>query len=129
MNAPTALSGPPPRFLADANFNLRVVAGLRRRQPQVEVMTARDLDLRETPDPELLAYAAMQGWILLTHDRKTMPGHFRVFLASLGEGEHSPGVIWIAQQSPIGRAVEELLEIWSCSSHDEWRDQFTYLPL
>lgn len=30
-------------------------------------MTARDLDLRETPDPELLAYAAMQGWILLTH--------------------------------------------------------------
>lgn len=58
-----------------------------------------------------------------------MPGYYTTFLASLTEGEHSPGVMLVAQGLAIGVAVRELHDIWSCSVHQEWQDLFTYLPL
>jgi hypothetical protein len=58
-----------------------------------------------------------------------MPDHFAAFLAGLAEGEHSPGVILVAQELAIGMAIQALYEVWSCSDHEEWRDLFTYLPL
>lgn len=58
-----------------------------------------------------------------------MPGYYTAFLASLTEGEHSPGVMLVAQGLAIGVAVRELHEIWSCSVHQEWQNLFTYLPL
>lgn len=124
-----AQSAHPPRFLADVNFNRRVLGGLRRRQPSVDVVTAQDLHLREVSDPELLAHAKMHGRILLTHDINTMPAHFHSFLAALTENEHSPGVMLIPQELSIGKAIDALLLVWACSAHEEWRDRFTYLPL
>jgi hypothetical protein len=118
-----------PRFLTDADFNRRIIAGLRRRQPMVDVVMAQEVDLREAPDPEVLLYAKQHERILLTHDVNTMPGHFYVLLQSLPEGEHSPGVLAIPQLLPIGAAIDALLLVWSCSAHEEWHDRFEFLPL
>ncbi len=71
----------------------------------------------------------MLDHILLTHDINTMPKHFEAFLASLPAGEHSLGVMLVAQGLPIGSAVQALFEIWMCSLHEEWRSKFAYLPL
>ncbi len=119
----------PPRFLTDMNFNRRIVTGLRRRLPGIDVVTVQELGLQETPDPELLAETKALDRILLTHDVNTIPKYFDAFLASLPVGEHGPGVMLIAQALPIGTAIEELYAIWSCSVHEEWRNRFTYLPL
>jgi len=129
MSATTSSSDQPPRFLADVNFNGRIITGLRRRIPEIDLVTAQDLGLQQTPDPALLVEARTLDRILLTHDINTMPQHFATFLATLTQGEHSPGVMLMAQGLPIGTAIQELYEIWSCSAHSEWRDQFTYLPL
>lgn len=118
-----------PRFLADANFNLRIVAGLRRRLPLVDVVTARDLNLRTTPDPEVLRQAKVYDRILLTRDVHTMPGHLDELLASLSAEEYSPGIFAIPQLLPIGSAIDALQLICECSRHEEWRNRFIYLPL
>ena len=77
----------------------------------------------------LLLYAMMQNRILLTHDRKTMPGHFDDFLRSLATDEHSPGVMTVEQLLPVGTAIDAILVVWVCSTDNEWRNQFVYLPM
>lgn len=118
-----------PRFLTDANFNLHIMSGLLRRQPTIDVITAQQVSLLAIPDSELLLYAKTANRILLTHDRKTIPGHLEAMLRGLPAGEHSPGVMSVEQLLPIGAAIDSLMLVWACSSHDEWRDQFVFLPL
>jgi len=97
-----------PRFLTDVNFNARIVVGLRRIAPTVDLITAQSADFQTTPDPELLAEARKLNRVLLTHDINTMPDHFATFLAGLAAGEHSPGVMLVAQELAIGVAIRAL---------------------
>lgn len=119
----------PPRFITDMNFNWRIVAGLRRRASDLDLVTVQDIGLQRIPDPELLAEAQALNRILLTHDVNTMPKHFADYLSSLSGDQHSPGVMLVAQDLPVGVAIQVLYEVWACSGHEEWRDRFTYLPL
>lgn len=60
------------RFLADENFNELIVVGLLRRLPALNVLTLREAGLAGVDDPSVLAWAAIQGRIVLTHDVQTM---------------------------------------------------------
>jgi hypothetical protein len=61
------------------------------------------------PDTEVLALAAREQWILVSHDAGTMPRHFREF----GEaGKQSIGVFLIPQSLDVGAAIQEFLPIW-----------------
>lgn len=122
-------AGQRPHYLTDANLNLHIVAGLRRRQPTINILTAQDIGLLKTPDPEVLAVAKAEDRILLTHDRANMPGHLNDLLLGLPADEHSPGVMSVEQALPIGLAIDAILFVWMASTHEEWRGQFTYLPL
>lgn len=113
------------RFQADADFNQNVVRALRRRQPAIEFQTAEAAGLRGLTDPDVLAMAAREGRILVSHDRRTMPKHFANFLT----GQHSPGVFILSQYLPISQAVEELLMFWEASEAEEWIDCIQALPL
>ena len=126
---PDVSLGPPPRFLADVNFNARIVAGLRRLAPACDVVRAQDIGLDTMPDPALLMVALTLDRILLTHDVNTMPAHFAAFMGRLPEGTNSPGVIALSQGLPVGVAIQALHEFWACSAHSEWLNQFTFLPL
>ena len=76
-------------------------------------------------DPDVLEIAAQHDRILITHDRRTMPGHFRDRLDS---GKTSPGVFIVSQFEPIGSVVEVLMMVWSASDSAEWANQIRYLP-
>lgn len=119
----------PPRFLTDMNFNWHIVAGLKRRAPSLDLMTVQDLGFQRMPDPELLVEAQALDRILLTHDINTMPRHFAHFLSGLSGDQHSPGIMLIPQDLPVGVAIQALYELWACSGHEEWRGLFTYVPL
>jgi hypothetical protein len=67
--------------------------------------------------------------IVLTHDINSMPGFFHALLEGLAQGAHAPGIFVVAQQVPIGVVVEDILMIWYCSTHEEWRNLVTFLPL
>ncbi|HEX5083787.1 MAG TPA: DUF5615 family PIN-like protein [Blastocatellia bacterium] len=113
------------KFQADADFSNTIIKALRRRQPAIDFQSADEAKLRGLPDPDVLALAAKEGRILVTHDCNTMPEHFAAFVIS----KYSPGVFILAQDLPISLAVEELLTTWEASEAEEWVNILQWLPL
>jgi len=114
-----------PRFQADADFNQKIVAGLRRREPAIDFRSASEGGVIGRPDPEVLAQAASESRVLVSHDRQTMPGHFRRFIKT----QASPGLVIVSQELDIGQAIEELLLVWAASEAEEWGNTVIFLPL
>ncbi|MBH8574428.1 DUF5615 family PIN-like protein [Nostocaceae cyanobacterium CENA369] len=112
-------------YQADADLNQAIVTGVLRREPTIDFQTALAAGLEGLKDSEVLAKAAQQGRILVSHDRKTMPLEFAEFITS----NHSAGVIIVSQKLPVEVVIEELLIIWAISSAQEWVDRIAKLPL
>ena len=115
-----------PRLIADENLDVRILRGVLDRLPELDVVRAEDVGLRQTPDPALLEWAAAQGRLVVTHDVNTMPGYA---YERVRAGLAMPGVIVIAATLPIGVAVDELATFLGCSSEDEWEGRVIFLPL
>ncbi len=113
------------RFQADANLNQIILLAVRRREPAVDFQTALEAGLAGLNDPEVLAFAARERRILVTHDRKTMPRHFFEFIST----ETSAGVLIIPQYVSVAAAVDDLLLIWYATEAEEWINQIRSLPL
>ena len=113
-------------FLADENFNGRIVRGLRRRLPGLDVLLAQDAGLIQAADPVVLEWAARDGRILLTHDVRTMT---RFAYERVAAGARMPGVLEVNSLLPIGAAVDELAVVAVCSFPGEWEDRVGYIPL
>ncbi len=114
-----------PRFQADEDFNQKIVRGPRRREPALDIRDAHEGGVIGVADSEVLRLAAESGRILISHDRKTMPGHLARFI----ESHSSPGVVIVSQDLDIGPAIDDLLIIWAASDADEWRNQLGFVPL
>ncbi|HKP10664.1 MAG TPA: DUF5615 family PIN-like protein [Blastocatellia bacterium] len=113
------------RFQADADLKQVIVKAIQRREPAIDFQTATQAGLAQLPDQEVLARAAGEGRVLVTHDRKTMPAHFSEFVAR----SISAGVIVVPQDMPVAGAVEDLILIWSASRSEEWLNRICFLPL
>lgn len=114
------------RFLADADFNYLIVKGCRLREPAMDFLTGNEARLRRVPDPEVLALAAAENRILVSHDLRTMPAHFGDFLSAR---HSSPGVFLVSRRTPLRIVIEELVLIWAASDPDEWKNRIVRIPL
>jgi hypothetical protein len=113
------------RYQADADLNQVIVTGVLRREPAIDFQTAFDAGLEGIKDADVLAIAAQQGRILISHDRRTMPLEFAKFITS----NQSAGVLIISRKLEIEMVIEELLLIWAVSSAEEWINRIAKLPL
>jgi len=113
------------RFQADADLDGRVLRGLRRAAPELDIRTAAALGLASLDDPEVLWIAAKSGRILVSQEHRTMPVHFARYTAAAA----SPGVILLRDSTPIETAIEELILIWSASEAEEWIGRLVCIPL
>ena len=111
---------------ADENFNGNIVRGLFRRQPTLDLVRLQDVGLSGADDPAVLAWAAQEGRVLLTHDVSTMTQYA---YERIQAGQPMPGVFEISRSVPIGRAIEEILLLAECSLEEEWEGQVRYLSL
>jgi uncharacterized protein DUF5615 len=68
------------RFLADADLNRAILSGMLRREPSLDFLSAQGAGLRGMNDAAVLALAAEQQRVLVSHDVGTIPAHFRVFI-------------------------------------------------
>lgn len=93
------------RFQADADLNEDIVAGVLRRVPEIDFQTATEAQLEGLKDENVLAIAAREIRILVTHDRRTMPRPFAEFIAQTD----CAGVIIISKKLEIATAIEELI--------------------
>jgi predicted nuclease of predicted toxin-antitoxin system len=114
------------RFAADEDFDNDIIRGLRRRQPEIDVLRVQDAGIRSAADPVVLAWAADEDRVLLTHDVTTMSAHA---IDRVRIGQRMPGVIIVHQHLDIGNVIDDLVVIAGCSSATEWINQVYYLPL
>jgi predicted nuclease of predicted toxin-antitoxin system len=106
-------------------LNQILLRAVIRREPALDFQTAEAARLADLPDPEVLALAAREGRVLVTHDQKTMPRHFAAFITM----ETSPGILIIPQRLSVAIATKDLLLIWSSMDAEEWRKTMRFLPL
>ena len=114
------------RFVADENFDRVLVTGVRQSDPLADVAIAQDTPGVGTPDPELLAWAASEGRVVLSHDRQTLPAFA---FARVDRGAPMPGVMLVRRGTPRAAVIEDILIAAYCSSPADWADQVQYLPL
>lgn len=116
-----------PRFLLDENVELAVQRQLRRKDSRIEVLAVGDPGappLRST-DAAILRWVAESGHILVSWDRRTMPGHIA---DHYNEGGRLPGVLLLRHGTGLGQIVNALHLIWSASESEEYRDTIQYIP-
>jgi hypothetical protein len=114
------------RLLIDQDLDQDILRGLLRRVPELDAVTAYEVGKSEAADPELLAWAADAGRVLVTHDRRTMPAHAASRIAA---GNDIAGVIVVPRRIPIGTVIDELEIVVMCSEHHEWKNLIRHIPL
>lgn len=112
------------RFQADADLRQAIVTGVIRREPNLDFRSANEAWLEGIKDPEVLALAAQDGRVLVTHDRKTMPSEFGQFITS----QTSSGVLVLSQNLPISDAIDAIILVWEASTAEEWTNQIMTFP-
>ena len=114
------------RLLADENFNGSIIRGLVRRQPAIDLVRVQDVGLSGADDHVVLAWAAREGRVLLTHDQATVPKYaYERVEAALP----MPGVFVGDTHLPVQQAINDILLLVECSEEHEWEGQVRYLPL
>lgn len=114
------------RLAADEDFNNRILRGLLRRRPDLDIVRAQDAGLTGRSDAEVLEWAAREGRVLFTHDVTTMR---RALDERVAAGLPVAGVFEVGQHTPIAQAIEDILLIAECSLEGEWEGQIRFLPL
>jgi predicted nuclease of predicted toxin-antitoxin system len=117
---------PPLRWLADENFNNDVTRALVRRRPDLDIVRAQEAGLGGKSDPEVLAWAAAESRVVLTHDVSTVTLHA---FSRIKAGEPMPGVWELSRHVSVAQAVQDILLLTDCSLPGEWEGQVRYLPL
>ena len=113
-------------FVADEDFDNRILRGLLRRQSSLKIIRIQDTPLAGADDPAIPEWAFREKRVLLTHDVSTMTNYaYRRMRA----GEKIAGIVEVPQSMPIGRAIEDILTIATCSYPEEFENQIQYLPL
>ena len=114
------------RLASDADVHGDIVRGLRRRQPDIDLVRIQDASPEGTPDPDVLAWAAGENRVLITNDRTTMVDFACRRVAA---GDPMPGLIATTNTQALGEAIEDILLIADGLMEDEARDHVViFLP-
>ena len=118
----------PIRYLLDENVDPMYRAQLLRRQPDLVVWAVGDPGAPPvgSPDADILSWCEDHGFILITSNRKSMPGHLADHLTS---GRHVPGIFTLNPDMSVGQTIDELLLIAAISDDFEYQDYIVYLPM
>jgi hypothetical protein len=114
------------RLAADENFDGRVVRGLCRLLPELDLLRVQDALLEGTPDRTVLAWAASEDRVVLTHDNATLSA---AAWQRVREGESMPGVIEVNSKLPVGQVIEDIHLTLLVSDPGDLEGQILYLPL
>ncbi len=112
------------RFQADNDLDQRIVVATKRLDSKIDFQTAPTLGLHSLLDPQVLSLCLEEGRVLVSHDRRTLPDHFREFIQS----QSSPGIIIVSAKLSIGKAAELLHLLWAASEAEEYVNIIYDLP-
>ena len=113
------------RLVSDENFRRSINRALLRERRDLDLVTVVGEGLSAIVDRDLLAWAAAEDRIVLTHDRKIAEFVYE----RVDAGDAMPGVIIVRLGISPRRAAEEILTVLLCSDPEELRAKITYVPL
>ena len=114
------------RLLADENFNGRILRALKRQLLALDIVRAQECLPEGTPDPVVLAWAANEGRVVLSHDISTLVGYAA---ERIRRSEPMPGLIVMPALAPIGEVLADLELALGTSEPHHFQDQVLFLPL
>jgi hypothetical protein len=112
-------------FAADENLNERLLLALLRRLSSLDIPRVRSTPVAGGTDDEVLAWAAAEGRIVITHDEKTMPP---AAWERVSRGMEMPGVVVVPGDAPSRAAVEQLTLLAGAGGPEDTRDRVLFLP-
>lgn len=114
------------KFWTDENFHGDILRGLLTNFPDLDIVRVQDTVLSGARDEKLLAEAAKQEVILITHDVKTITKHA---YNRIRAGLPMPGVIEVTQDAPIGQVLADLVILIGASTAADFDQHVWYVPL
>lgn len=113
------------RFAADENFDGRILRGLLRVVPDLDLIRVQDTRLAGSDDALVLEWAAHEGRLVLTHDVGTMTA---AAWERVRAGLPMPGLLEVRSDTPIGLAIEHIRLVAEISKPGEHEAQVVFLP-
>ncbi len=115
------------RFLLDENLSPKFQAAVLRQNPKIDILRVGNSGAPNfgTLDPALLDYLEITQRILVTYDRKSMPGHLEDHWE---KGGHIWGILWLKPGSSLNSWVNTIVLIWEASEVNEWCDRLAWIP-
>lgn len=115
------------KYLIDENMLPAYRTQLLAKQPALVVLVVGDpgVPRKGTLDPEILIWCEDNNFVLVTNNRRSMPGHL---VDHLNLGRHVPEILALRRRSDIGRVIEDLIIIAEASFEEEYRDRIVYIP-
>lgn len=114
------------KFLTDEDYNNIILRGVLRRLPGLDIVRVQDVGLMNVHDSIVLAWAAQEKRIVLTHDVNTLLTEARLRVA---EGLPMPGVLASPQAIAVAPVINDLIFIAEESADDEWEGEVVFLPV
>jgi hypothetical protein len=111
---------------ADEDLDNRIVRGVLRHEPDVDIVVVQNAGLSSVCDPNVLEWAAMEGRVLFSHDKNTMT---RYAYQRILNGHSMPGLWVVPQNLPLGGLIADVCVIATLSEEGEYEGQVRYLPL
>ena len=114
------------KVLTDQNFDGPTFRGLLLRIRDLDVVRTEDIGLKGFEDPDILAWAAEEDRLILTHDARTFP---QFAFERMARAKKFSGLVIVPRNLSIRRAIEDLMIIILCSADGEPHDTFVRLPM
>jgi hypothetical protein len=115
------------KLLLDEHISPGVANGLRRHAKGLFVCPLNEWEggrLLGLPDEVLLKSAALQGFTLVTYDRRTIPPLLKVWAE---EGRDHGGVVFVDNRtipsSDVGGLVKALQSLWKQAAKWDWTNR------
>lgn len=113
------------RFLADENLDYDIVRGVWQRRPDVDILSMKEADLMGRDDPDILAFAAKEGRVVLSHDARTMT---RFATDRIVAGEAMPGLVIVKVGATLRKSIDDILLLVECADVDDLRNRIEFVP-
>ncbi|MCA9970786.1 MAG: DUF5615 family PIN-like protein [Anaerolineales bacterium] len=113
------------KLAVDENFSGKIVRGLLRRNSLIDIVRIQDSPVYQADDATVLAWAAEEGRVLLTHDIRTMA---TFAFERIEQGLPMPGLFQVHQTASIHQVIDDILLLVMCSLEEEWEGQVRFLP-
>ncbi|NJK70530.1 MAG: DUF5615 family PIN-like protein [Microcoleus sp. SU_5_3] len=116
------------KYLIDENVDPIYPSQIRIKQLELIIRAIGEpfTPAKGTKDPAILEWCEEYDFILVTNNRKSMPGHLKEHLQA---NRHIPGIFILNANLSIGQNIDELILIAECSFVNEYQDRIIHLPL